>query len=374
MMASALEAVAANGPSGVSGRAVARAAGVHHAQIQQMFGSVDGLVTAALIAERDRFVAEVITSVDGLPDPFSITGFPLFWRAITQVVLDPGHVDMAMLTEHGPIARLADRLGSSTPASDGRDYQSARATAWVLAPLGALVFRRPLQEGLGISAEQWPACWSRIGRRLRALPLSPPPLLQVVESRTPERDPVPAPVKAREKLVHAAEDLLAFRLESHVRGRELADHADVNYGLVNHYFGSKNAVFDEALERLHERFRDDVLEVFGGAGQLGLDEVFSRHLPFLRAWASRLLGERPVPEFKLLGVRRVLDRVMEARGISPEDESGVLDAAGDTLAAVGLQAGWALFAPLLTASGTPGTETITQHDRSIYFWLLSDDG
>ena len=104
-MASALEAVAANGPSGVSGRAVARAAGVHHAQIQQMFGSVDGLVTAALIAERDRFVAEVITSVDGLPDPFSITGFPLFWRAITQVVLDPGHVDMAMLTAHGPICQ-----------------------------------------------------------------------------------------------------------------------------------------------------------------------------------------------------------------------------------------------------------------------------
>jgi AcrR family transcriptional regulator len=374
-MAAALEAVAANGPSGVSGRAVARAAGVHHAQIQQMFGSVDGLVTAALIAERDRFVAEVITSVDGLPDPFTITGFPLFWRAITQVVLDPGHVDMAMLTEHGPIARLADRLGSSTLASDGRDYQSARATAWVLAPLGVLVFQQPLRESLGISDEDWPACLSRVDHRLRSLPLSPLPV-PLVESHLHDRQPIPTPVKAREKLLQAAEDLLAFRLESNVRGRELADHAGVNYGLVNHYFGSKNAVFDEVLERIHERFRDDVVEVFAEADmlRLGLDEVFSRHLPFLRVWASRLLGERPVPGFNLLGGRRIRDSLLEARGVRPGDGQRVLDAVGDTLAAVGLQTGWVLFRPLLTAPGTPGTGSITGHDRSIYLWLLADDG
>jgi AcrR family transcriptional regulator len=374
-MAAALEAVAANGPSAVSGRAVARAAGVHHAQIQQMFGSVDGLVTAALIAERDRFVEEVITPAGRLPDPFSITEFPLFWRAITQVVLDPGHVDLAMLTDHGPIAVLADRLGSSASAAGGRDFQSARATAWALAPLGVLVFRQPLQQSLGISDEDWPVCLSRMDRRLRSMPLSPLPV-PLVESRPPTRQPVPPPVTAREKLLHAAEELLAFRLESHVRGRELADHAGVNYGLVNHYFGSKNAVFDEVLERLHERFRDDVLEVFAEADmlQLGLDEVFSRHLPFLRVWASRLLGERPVPKFKLLGGRRILDSVMEARGVLPGDGQRVLDAAGDTLAAVGLQNGWVLFRPLLTAPGTPGTGSITGYDRSIYLWLLTDDG
>jgi hypothetical protein len=33
-----------------------------------------------------------------------------------------------------------------------------------------------------------------------------------------------------------------------------------------------------------------------------------------------------------------------------------------------------LFRPLLTAPGTPGTGSITGHDRSIYLWLLADDG
>jgi hypothetical protein len=159
-----------------------------------------------------------------------------------------------------------------------------------------LVFQQPLRESLGISDEDWPACLSRVDHRLRSLPLSPLPV-PLVESHLHDRQPIPTPVKAREKLLQAAEDLLAFRLESNVRGRELADHAGVNYGLVNHYFGSKNAVFDEVLERLHERFRDDVVEVFAEADmlRLGLDEVFSRHLPFLRSGRAACWGSAPYP-------------------------------------------------------------------------------
>ena len=63
LITSALQAVATNGPSSVSGRAVARTAQVHHAQVQQMFGSVDGLVAFAVLEERDRFIQEAFDEV-----------------------------------------------------------------------------------------------------------------------------------------------------------------------------------------------------------------------------------------------------------------------------------------------------------------------
>ena len=57
MTAAALAAIADLGPGGVSGRAIARDAEVHHEQIQQMFGSVDELVAHAVQTERDRFIS-----------------------------------------------------------------------------------------------------------------------------------------------------------------------------------------------------------------------------------------------------------------------------------------------------------------------------
>ncbi len=225
-----------------------------------MFGSVEELVMAALIAERDRFNTEAFRSA-ALPSPLLVAAFPDFWRAMAQVLLDPGPVDLTRLAEEGPIGQLATRIGGRSVGRHSGEVE-AIATAWFAAPLGALIFREPLQRGLGISADEWEQCWERLGRRIADLAeVEELPTGGVVDV-DPDlaSTPTVAPTgRGRERLLGAATLLLETRLETSVTGRELAAVAGVNYGLVSHYFGSKAAAFDEALSSLHRAFLDDVL-------------------------------------------------------------------------------------------------------------------
>ena len=60
-------------------------------------------------------------------------------------------------------------------------------------------------------------------------------------------EPVRGPEAVRKSLIDAAVQLMAMRSPRQISGRELAKHAGVNYGLIHHYFGSKDAVFAEAV-------------------------------------------------------------------------------------------------------------------------------
>ena len=62
------------------------------------------------------------------------------------------------------------------------------------------------------------------------------------------------PSGARRALIETAKKLLPERVPSTVSGRELASLAGVNYGLIHHYFGSKDAVFREAFKELRDEF------------------------------------------------------------------------------------------------------------------------
>lgn len=372
-MRAAIEAVAEVGPAAVSGREVARAAGVHNAQIQQMFGSVDDLLAVAVRAERDRYLEAVFAPTMGLPDPLAVVDFPLFWRSITQVVLDPGPLDLGRLARGGPVELLSERISAVNPGLDG-DQALVVASVFAAAPLGALVFQRPLQRGLRISERSWPHCWRRLGRRLTDLAELPTlPTGSTPEGEAPFNRPQhrPAPSHGRDRLVLAAEELLDTRLETSVRGRALADHAGVNYGLVSHYFGSKSAVFDEALSNLHQAFLDDVLADTDSVERSGAPWVFLRHRAFLRAWASRLLGDRPVPEFKLLGMERLLD-TMSARRSSTRAGHDPDTVVGDVLSAVALQLGWTLLQPLPTATDDAG-DPVTAQLAGVHRWLLTGE-
>lgn len=55
------------------------------------------------------------------------------------------------------------------------------------------------------------------------------------------------PEAVRRSLIDAAVQLMGMRSPRQISGRELAKHAGVNYGLIHHYFGSKDAVFAEAV-------------------------------------------------------------------------------------------------------------------------------
>jgi AcrR family transcriptional regulator len=60
----------------------------------------------------------------------------------------------------------------------------------------------------------------------------------------------PGPQSAREQLVQAAIEVLQTKVPAQIRSREIASRAQVNYGLIHHYFGSKDALLRAALERL----------------------------------------------------------------------------------------------------------------------------
>ena len=59
---------------------------------------------------------------------------------------------------------------------------------------------------------------------------------------------------SRQALLDAALRLVAERPPSSISGRELAVEAGVNYGLIHHYFGSKQALLQEGLASLAGSF------------------------------------------------------------------------------------------------------------------------
>ncbi len=82
---------------------------------------------------------------------------------------------------------------------------------------------------------------------------------------------------AREALVEAAQRLLPDRAPSAITGRDLASEAHVNYGLVHHYFGGKDAVLEAGLAAL----RDDFVREYGDGTLIGL--LTGDCHPYLRA-------------------------------------------------------------------------------------------
>lgn len=62
-----------------------------------------------------------------------------------------------------------------------------------------------------------------------------------------EERPARGPEAVRRALIDSAKTLMSMRSPRQVSGRELAQHAGVNYGLIHHYFGTKDNVFVEAV-------------------------------------------------------------------------------------------------------------------------------
>jgi AcrR family transcriptional regulator len=146
---------------------------------------------------------------------------------------------------------------------------------------------------------------------------------------------------ARRALLDAAKAMLPLRAPSTVTGRELADAAGVNYGLVHHYFGSKDAVLRDALLELRDEF-------LAAQDDLEFAELLHPPQPFLRA-IGRSQNDYPdsigsVDEFP------AGDAMVEAvRGrIVVDDERDVeIEAKARVMAMMCLQLGRAMYADLL---------------------------
>lgn len=154
----------------------------------------------------------------------------------------------------------------------------------------------------------------------------------------------------REALIEAAKRLLPDRAPGTIAGRDLAAEADVNYGLVHHYFGSKDAALRAGLAAL----RDDFVTSHGDVASMPL--VTTSH-PFFRALVRWHLHDSDAvdadDEFPLAAV--LVDAV-ESR-MDPSSDDTRAEAQARAIAMTSLQLCFAVFGPvLLEATGVPRHE------------------
>ncbi|HSG78908.1 MAG TPA: helix-turn-helix domain-containing protein [Acidimicrobiia bacterium] len=139
------------------------------------------------------------------------------------------------------------------------------------------------------------------------------------------------PDAVRRSLIDAAKHLMSMRSPRQVSGRELAQHAGVNYGLIHHYFGTKDNVFAEAVAEATET----MAERWDRIGILPVnttDEAAS-----YRTFAKLEVDESRSP------IRTLMRRIVEHQGkVSgrPTDDPEML---AEIAIATALQFGWGAF-------------------------------
>ncbi len=149
---------------------------------------------------------------------------------------------------------------------------------------------------------------------------------------------VRGPEAVRRSLIDAAKALSAVRSPRQVSGRELAQRAGVNYGLIHYYFGTKDNVFaqavTEATETMAKRWDESgVLPVNTG------DEAAS-----YRTFAKLEVDESQSPIADL--IERIVASEAEASGRSRTDSDLLAEVAITTA----LQFGWGAFEEEIVAA------------------------
>lgn len=147
---------------------------------------------------------------------------------------------------------------------------------------------------------------------------------------------------ARRALLDAAKAMLPHRAPSTVTGRELAEAAGVNYGLVHHYFGSKDAVLRDALLELRDEF-------LASHPQLEFTELLPPPQPFLRAVGRsqtdypESIG--PIDEFP--AGQEMIEGVLGRLGARDDDSGAAIEVKARVMAMMCLQLGRAMYTDLL---------------------------
>jgi len=122
-------------------------------------------------------------------------------------------------------------------------------------------------------------------------------------------------VEVREALVAAAARLLGTSAPERISGRRLAEEAGVNYGLVHHYFGGKEAVLREGFSRMSESYATE--QGLETAARVAPFSLLSRP-DFVRALAyASLSGEVDHAHVVHPTLDTAMDWTLEAR---PDDD------------------------------------------------------
>ena len=149
---------------------------------------------------------------------------------------------------------------------------------------------------------------------------------------------VRGPEAVRRSLVDAAKDLTSMRSPRQISGRELAQHAGVNYGLIHYYFGTKDNVFAqaviEATEAMAQRWDE------GGILPVNTSEEAASY----RTFAKLEVDESSSPIRDL--VARIVAGQAQASG-RPQTDDGLL---AEVAIATALQFGWGTFETEIVAA------------------------
>ncbi len=157
----------------------------------------------------------------------------------------------------------------------------------------------------------------------------------------------------KEALIEAAKRLLPDRAPSTIAGRDLAAEAEVNYGLVHHYFGGKDVALRAGLRAL----RDDFAASHGDVTSMPL---LTASDPYLRALVRWYLHDTELAEadgdFPLAAA---LVAAIGSRMDSSGDDARA-EATARAIAMASLQLCFAVFGPvLLEATGVSRDERQT---------------
>ena len=302
--------------------------------------------------------------------------FPEYWRAYVYLALDAQN---AAFEKSLSVDRTAKRLVAIQYSHypNREDATASRlAIAWWVLQIGALVFDKPLCQGLSIARQDrhrvHRTASETLARLLRAAP-DRLPQREIADDDAPE-SPIGSATgrKASEaRLVHAAIEILTERAATSVSGRELARRANVNYGLIHHYFGSKEAVFDAAFVALHERYVQDM--VAEDTQRLAAPFSMRSHEAFIRIWAYRELANVAMPPVDLRGMRLLLDNILRRRRIDGRAGQAYIDAQASAYCSLSLQLGWVVCrGNMKNLIEEPETDMLS-HLASVSRWFVARD-
>ncbi|MEM7139820.1 MAG: helix-turn-helix domain-containing protein [Actinomycetota bacterium] len=143
--------------------------------------------------------------------------------------------------------------------------------------------------------------------------------------------PTRGPDAVRRALIDSAKTLMGMRSPRQVSGRELAQHAGVNYGLIHHYFGTKDNVFAEAVAEATEAMGSRWDQ--GGILPVNTTDEASSY----RTFAKLELDETASPIHSL--IQRIVAGQAEFSGRAKDDPELLAEIA----IATALQFGWGAF-------------------------------
>ena len=330
-------------PSAIHGRHIAEVADVSYGSIHRHFGTKDELLQRAFQQLADAFIHDAFDNPVGMPQPGLMSNHQTFWRAATLAALDrraSGYTPSASTI----LSRYIEHLSVALPTHSDRDIALLVSLASAL-HLGVNVYRDMLGQAMGIEH-----CHERLERTVAAYSLAlqhgEGPFGQV--PTTPRRldrstnHPVPVPQSGRgpssvrDRLIRAGAALMTDRAMQTISGRQISDRAGVNYGLIHHYFGSKDEVLRQSLSWHRERF----FAATDRGNRGGEYFVLRGHPGYTRAITWAALQPDGGKAERLPTIERYLQRHAQIAPLTVERRI-------DLFISVALQMAWALFEPIV---------------------------